>query len=144
MDMLLKFGIGADYSTFELPCYATSHFEMGIFKMGDFKIGNFKTGFAENLGHRRLFFHYISLQKNLCIVGGALYTDFTMQVPTHPFQGPPVGQSWYGTVLSVKKVTYDVRFVLMMSEKMESHCAHWINLKSNVRSLVATYACYYY
>ena len=51
MDMLLKFGIEADSSTFELPRYVTLGFETGVFKTGDFKTGKFKTGFAENLGH---------------------------------------------------------------------------------------------
>ena len=40
MDMLLKIRIGADYSTFGLPCYATPCYQMGFFQ----------TGFAENLG----------------------------------------------------------------------------------------------
>ena len=42
MDMLLKFGIGADSSTFGLPRFTTPHYQMGFFKMG----------FAENLGHK--------------------------------------------------------------------------------------------
>ena len=41
MNMLLKFGVGADSSIFELPRYATPRFKTGIFKMG----------FAEKLGH---------------------------------------------------------------------------------------------
>ena len=45
MDMLLKFGIGVDSSTFELPRYETPHYETGVFNMRFFK-----TGFAENLG----------------------------------------------------------------------------------------------
>ena len=40
MDTLLKFGIGADSSTFRLPRFATPYYQMGFFK----------TGFAENLG----------------------------------------------------------------------------------------------
>ena len=40
MDMLLKFGIGADSSTFGLPGYATPLYQMGFFE----------TGVAENLG----------------------------------------------------------------------------------------------
>ena len=50
MDMLLKFGIGADSSTFGLPRFATPRYEMGVFKTGVFKTGKIKTGFAENLG----------------------------------------------------------------------------------------------
>ena len=41
MKILLKFGIGADSSTFGLPRFATPHYQMGFFKMG----------LAENLGH---------------------------------------------------------------------------------------------
>ena len=47
--MLLKFGIGVNSSTFQLPCFAMPRFEKGVFKTGDFKMRNFKTGFAENL-----------------------------------------------------------------------------------------------
>ena len=50
MDLLLKFGIGADSSTFGLPRFAMPRLETGVFKTGDFKMGKFKTGFAENLG----------------------------------------------------------------------------------------------
>ena len=55
IDLLLKFGIGADSSTFELPRYAMPGFKTYVFKKGDFKTGKFKTGkfktgFAENLG----------------------------------------------------------------------------------------------
>ena len=45
MDRLLKFGIGANSSTFQLPRFATPRFKMGVFKTG-----KFKTGFTENLG----------------------------------------------------------------------------------------------
>ena len=41
MNILLKFGIGADSGSFGLPRFATPHYQMGVFKMG----------FAENLGH---------------------------------------------------------------------------------------------
>ena len=50
MKVLLKFGIGANSSTFGLSRFATRRYEMGIFKMGVFKMGKIKTGFAENLG----------------------------------------------------------------------------------------------
>ena len=53
MDMLLKFGIGADFRIFELPSNTTPHFKTGVFKTGRFKTGVFKTGFTENLGHYR-------------------------------------------------------------------------------------------
>ena len=45
MNMPLKFGIGADSSTFELP-----RFENPRFKTGDFKTGKLKTGLSEKLG----------------------------------------------------------------------------------------------
>ena len=51
MDMPLKFGIGADPSTFELPGFETSRFKTGKLKTGHFKTGKLKTGLAENLGH---------------------------------------------------------------------------------------------
>ena len=51
MKILLKFGIGADSSTFGLPRFAMPRYEMGVFKTGVFKAGKIKTGFAENLGH---------------------------------------------------------------------------------------------
>ena len=54
MDMLLKFGIGANSSTFELPRFETPHFKTGKLKMGHFKTGKFKTGLAENLGLYRV------------------------------------------------------------------------------------------
>ena len=41
MNILLKFKVRADSSTFGMSHYATSHYQMGFFKMG----------FAENLGH---------------------------------------------------------------------------------------------
>ena len=50
MNMLLKFGIGVNSSTFGLPCFATPRYEMGVFKTGIFKTRKIKTGFAENLG----------------------------------------------------------------------------------------------
>ena len=40
MNMVLKFGIGADSSTFGLPPYATPRYQMGFFRMG----------LADNLG----------------------------------------------------------------------------------------------
>ena len=43
--MLLKFGIGADSSPYELP-----HFETGNFKTGNLKMGKLKMGLAENRG----------------------------------------------------------------------------------------------
>ena len=55
MDILLKFGIEANSSTFRLPRFAMPCFETGVFKMGDFKTGKFKTVFAENLGQSRYF-----------------------------------------------------------------------------------------
>ena len=51
MKIFLKFGIGADSSTFGLPRFAMPRYEMGVFKMGVFKTRKIKTGFAENLGH---------------------------------------------------------------------------------------------
>ena len=51
MTILLKFGIGADSSTFGLPRFAMPRYEMGVFKTEVFKMGKIKTGFAENLGH---------------------------------------------------------------------------------------------
>ena len=50
MDMLLKFGIGADSSTFELPHFETPRFKTGKLKTGHFKMGKLKTGLTENLG----------------------------------------------------------------------------------------------
>ena len=50
MNILLKFGIGANSSTFGLPHFATPCYEMGVFKTGVFKTGKIKTGFVENLG----------------------------------------------------------------------------------------------
>ena len=50
MDMLLKFGIGADSSTFELPHYPTPVSKRGFSKRGISKWGFSKRGFAENLG----------------------------------------------------------------------------------------------
>ena len=51
MKVLLKFGIGADSSTFRLACIATPRYEMGVFKTEIFKMGKIKTRFAENLGY---------------------------------------------------------------------------------------------
>ena len=45
MGTLLKFGVGADSSTFGLPRFAAPPYEMRVFKT--WKI---KTGFADNLG----------------------------------------------------------------------------------------------
>ena len=50
MKILLKFGIGADSSTFGLPRFTTPRYEMGVFKTGVFKTGKIKMEFAENLG----------------------------------------------------------------------------------------------
>ena len=44
MDMLLIFGIGADSSTFELPCYTTPNFETGGFQNGGFQNGEIQNG----------------------------------------------------------------------------------------------------
>ena len=46
MSTLLKFGIGADSSTFGFPHFATPRYQIGFFKMG----------FAENLSHYKLFY----------------------------------------------------------------------------------------
>ena len=51
MDMLLKFGIGANSSTFGLLCFATPCYEIGVFQTEVFKMGKIKPGFAEYLGH---------------------------------------------------------------------------------------------
>ena len=45
MNILMKFGIGADSSTFGLLRFRTPCYETGVFKME-----KIKTGFAENLG----------------------------------------------------------------------------------------------
>ena len=50
MKIFLKFGIGANSSTFKLSHYKTLRFKTGVFKTGDFEMGKLKTGFAENLG----------------------------------------------------------------------------------------------
>ena len=57
MKIPLKFGIGADSSTFGLPRFATPHYEIGGFKMGVFIKGKIKTGFEENLGHCSVDLH---------------------------------------------------------------------------------------
>ena len=54
MDMLLKFGIGADSSTFGLPRFATPSYEMGDFNLGVFKTRKFKMDFADNLHHSNI------------------------------------------------------------------------------------------
>ena len=46
MNIILKFVIGVDSSTFGLPRFAMPHYQMEVFKTGEIK-----TGFAENLGH---------------------------------------------------------------------------------------------
>ena len=67
MDLLLKFGIGANSSTFRLPRFATPHFEPGVFKTGNFKMGKFKTEFAENLG-QYVCMYSLANQSHLCTV----------------------------------------------------------------------------
>ena len=70
MDILLKFGIGADSSTFGLARFATPRYEMGVFKTGVFKTGKIKTGFAENLGHWCIIYRYGNFAKKLARLFG--------------------------------------------------------------------------
>ena len=44
MDMLLKFGIGATYSTFRLPRFATPSLATGVFIKGGFQNGEIPNG----------------------------------------------------------------------------------------------------
>ena len=50
MDMLKKFGTGANSRTFELPHFQMPCFKTGKLKTGHFKMGKLKTGLTENLG----------------------------------------------------------------------------------------------